>query len=306
MKAITIKALAAAAVAAFVLSGEAMAQGAGRLDKIRETGSITLGYPETSVPFAYLDGNQKPIGYTVEICEQVVQAIKTALKLPKLEIRYQPITSATRIQLLANGTIDLECGNTTNNIERHKLAAFSPTIFVAQVVLVARKDGGVDVNDPASFRGKAIAAQAGGQTFKVITLINAKNNLGISVVPAKDTAETFLMLSSGRAAGTANDDGLAYATVATSRTPDDFVIGSKGLEMAPYGIVEPKDDPAFKKVVDEAVIDLMKNGQIAALYDKYFNSPIPPYGLNLKFPMSAALKRALANPTDSGDPAAYE
>ncbi|WFU84226.1 amino acid ABC transporter substrate-binding protein [Bradyrhizobium sp. CIAT3101] len=306
MKAITIKALAAAAVAAFVLSGEAMAQGAGRLDKIRETGSITLGYPETSVPFAYLDGNQKPIGYTVEICEQVVQAIKTALKLPKLEIRYQPITSATRIQLLANGTIDLECGNTTNNIERHKLAAFSPTIFVAQVVLVARKDGGVDVNDPTSFRGKAIAAQAGGQTFKVITLINAKNNLGISVVPAKDTAETFLMLSSGRAAGTANDDGLAYATVATSRTPDDFVIGSKGLEMAPYGIVEPKDDPAFKKVVDEAVIDLMKNGQIAALYDKYFNSPIPPYGLNLKFPMSAALKRALANPTDSGDPAAYE
>jgi glutamate/aspartate transport system substrate-binding protein len=107
-------------------------------------------------------------------------------------------------------------------------------------------------------------------------------------------------------AGTANDDGLAYATVASSRTPDAFMIGSKGLEMAPYGIVEPKDDPAFKKIVDEAVIDLMKNGQIAALYDKYFNSPIPPYGLNLKFPMSAALKRALANPTDSGDPAVYE
>jgi glutamate/aspartate transport system substrate-binding protein len=242
----------------------------------------------------------------VEICEQVVQAIKTALKLPKLEIRYNPITSATRIQLLANGTIDLECGNTTNNVERHKLVAFSPTIFVAQVVLVARKDGGVDVNDPASFRGKSISAQAGGQTFKVITLINAKSNLGITVVPARDTAETFLLVSTGRVAGTANDDGLAYATVASSRTPDAFMIGSKGLEMAPYGIVEPKDDPAFKKIVDEAVIDLMKNGQIAALYDKYFNSPIPPYGLNLKFPMSAALKRALANPTDSGDPAVYE
>jgi glutamate/aspartate transport system substrate-binding protein len=242
----------------------------------------------------------------VEICERVVQAIKTALKLPKLETRYNPTTSATRIQLLANGTIDLECGNTTNNVERHKLVAFSPTIFVAQVVLVARKDGGVDVNDPASFRGKAISAQAGGQTFKVITLINAKNNLGITLVPAKDTAETFLLVSTGRVAGTANDDGLAYATVASSRTPDDFVIGSKSLELAPYGIVEPKDDPAFKKMVDEAVIDLMKSGQIAALYDKYFNSPIPPHGLNLKFPMSAALKRALANPTDSGDPAVYE
>ncbi|MBC9875773.1 amino acid ABC transporter substrate-binding protein [Bradyrhizobium sp. INPA01-394B] len=301
-----MKALATASVASGLLSCEAMAQGVGRLDKIRETGAITLGYPETSVPFAYLDANQKPIGYTVEICERVVQAIKTALKLPKLEVRYNPITSATRLQLLANGTIDLECGNTTNNLERQKLVSFSPTIFVAQVVLVARKDGRVDVNDPASFRGKAIAAQAGGQTFKVITLINAKNNLGITVVPAKDTAETFLMLSSGRAAGTANDDGLAYATVASSRTPDDFLIGSKSLEMAPYGIVEPKDDPAFKTIVDDAVIDLIKSGQIAALYDKYFNSPIPPHGLNLKFPMSAALKRALANPTDSGDPAAYE
>ncbi|WP_220014392.1 amino acid ABC transporter substrate-binding protein [Bradyrhizobium sp. BR 10289] len=306
MKATIIKALATATAAACLLSNLAMAEGTGRLDKIRETGAITLGYPETSVPFAYLDADQKPIGYTVEICEQVVQSIKAALKLPKLEVRYAPITSATRIQLLANGTIDLECGNTTNNVERHKLVAFAPTTFVAQVVLVARKDGGVDVNDPNSFRGKAIAAQAGGQTFKVITLINAKNNLGITVVPGKDTAETFLMLSTGRVAGTANDDGLAYATVATSRTPDDFVIGSKGLETAPYGIVEPKDDPAFKKVVDDAVIDLMKSGRIAALYDKYFNSPIPPHGLNLKFPMSAALKRALANPTDSGDPAVYE
>ena len=217
MKATTIKALATATVAVVLLSSKAMAQGAGRLDKIRESGSITLGYPETSVPFAYLDGNQKPVGYTVEICEQVVQAIKTALKLPKLEIRYNPITSATRIQLLANGTIDLECGNTTNNVERHKLVAFAPTTFVAQVVLVARKDGGVDVNDPASFRGKAIAAQAGGQTFKVITLINAKNNLGITVVPAKDTAETFLMVSTiGVAAIAAPDRSASLMTRATS------------------------------------------------------------------------------------------
>lgn len=306
MRAKTIKVLSAAILTLAGLAGQAMAQGASRLDKIRESDAITLGFPETSVPFAYLDDHQKPIGYTVEICERVVQSIKTALKLTKLETRYNPTTSATRIQLLANGTIDLECGNTTNNVERHSLVAFSPTIFVAQVVLVARKDGGVDVNDPASFRGKAISAQAGGQTFKVITLINAKDKLGITVVPAKDTAETFLLVSTGRVAGTANDDGLAYATVASSRAPDDYVIGSKSLELAPYGILEPKDDPAFKKVVDEAVIAMIKSGEIAALYDKYFNSPIPPHGLNLRFPMSPALKRALANPTDSGDPAAYE
>ena len=283
----------------------AQAAGDGRLDKIRETGSITLGHPESSVPFAYLDGNQKPIGYSVEICEHVVKAVQQALKLPKLDVRYNPTTSATRIPLLANGTIDLECGNTTNLPERHKFVSFAPTTFVAQVVLLARKDGGVDVNDLASFRGKSIAAQAGGQTFKLVTQLNAKNDYGITMMPAKDTAETFLMVQNGRAAGSANDDGLAYGAVASSKSPDDFIISKKGLEVAPYGIVEPKDDPEFKKVVDDAVIALMKDGTVAKLYDKYFNSPIPPRGINLRYPMSDVLKKALANPTDSGDPDVY-
>jgi glutamate/aspartate transport system substrate-binding protein len=308
-----VRAFSAAAIGITLtaVAGSVCAQGTGirgasRVAKMHETGAINLGYPETSVPFAFLDGNQKPVGYTVEICEHVVRQIKATLQLPKLETVYTPITSATRIQLLGNGAIDLECGNTTNNVERHQLVAFAPTTFVAQVVLVARKDGGVDVNDPASFRGKMIAAQAGGQTFKVISQLNAKGNLGITVTAAKDTAETFLMLQTGRAAGTANDDGLAYAVVASSRTPDEFVIGTKGLELAPYGIMEPKDDPEFKALVDAAVVTLINDGTVAALYDKYFNAPIPPKNINLKYPMSAALKRALAHPTDSGDPAAYE
>jgi glutamate/aspartate transport system substrate-binding protein len=308
-----VGALSAAAIGVILtaVAGSASAQGAkgqssSRVAKMRETGAITLGYPETSVPFAFLDGNQKPVGYTVEICEHVVREIKAVLQLPKLETLYTPITSATRIQLLGNGAIDLECGNTTNNVERHQLVAFAPTTFVAQVVLVARKDAGVDVNDPASFRGKMIAAQAGGQTFKVIAQLNARDKLGITVAGAKDTAETFLMIQTGRAAGTANDDGLAYAIVASSRTPEAFVIGTKSLELAPYGIMEPKDDPEFKALVDAAVIKLIENGTVEALYNKYFNAPIPPNNLNLKYPMSAALKRALAHPTDSGDPAAYE
>ncbi|SAI49816.1 amino acid ABC transporter substrate-binding protein [Bordetella ansorpii] len=292
-------------VTLMVAACAAQAAGDSRLDKIRETGSITLGHPESSVPFAYLDGNQKPIGYSVEICEHVAKAVQQALKLPKLDVRYNPTTSATRIPLLANGTIDLECGNTTNLPDRHKFVAFAPTTFVAQVVLLARKDGGVDVNDLASFRGKSIAAQAGGQTFKLVTQLNARNDYGITMMPAKDTAETFLMVQNGRAAGSANDDGLAYGAVASSKNPDDFVISSKGLEVAPYGIVEPKDDPAFKKVVDDAVIALMKDGTVARLYDKYFNSPIPPRGINLRYPMSDVLKKALANPTDSGDPDVY-
>jgi glutamate/aspartate transport system substrate-binding protein len=312
MREIRVRAFSAAAVGMVlaVAAGTAsLAEGtarSGRVAKMRETGAITLGYPETSVPFAFLDGNQKPVGYSVEICEHVVQELKAALELPKLKTVYTPTTSATRIQLLGNGAIDLECGNTTNKIERHELVAFAPTTFVAQVVLVARKDAGVDVNDPSSFRGKMIAAQAGGETFKVISQLNAKGNLGINVVAAKDTAETFLMIQTGRAAGTANDDGLAYAVVASSRTPDAFVIGTRSLELAPYGIMEPKDDPEFKGLVDAAVIKLIKNGTVAALYEKYFNSPIPPNNLNLRYPMSEALKRALAHPTDSGDPAVYE
>lgn len=303
MRASTLLACAGFACAALAPN---LAHADGRLDKIRQAGAITLGHPETSVPFAYLDDKQKPIGYSVEICQGIAQHVQKALGLAKMEVRYNPTTSATRIPLLANGTIDLECGNTTNTVERHKLVAFAPTTFVAEVVLVARKDGGVNVDDLASFRGKSIAAQAGGQTFKLVSQLNAKNNYGITVVPAKDTAETFLMVSSGRAAGSAQDSGLAYAVVAASAQPGDFVISKKGLEPAPYGIMEPKDDPAFKKVVDEAVVEMIKGGKVAALYQKYFMSPVPPKQINLNYPMSDVLKRVLAQPTDSGDPALYQ
>jgi glutamate/aspartate transport system substrate-binding protein len=296
--------IAATALVALAVSAHVLADS--RIDRIRETGSITLGYPESSVPFGYLDAQQKPVGYTVEICEAVAEKIKTSLGMKSLEVHYNPTASATRIPLLANGTIDLECGNTTNKADRHALVSFAPTTFVAQVVLIARKDGGVDVNDLASFRGKTIAAQAGGQTFKLISMLNAQHGYGISVAAAKDTAETFLMVSSGRAAGSANDDGLAYGAVASSKNPEDYVVGTKGLELAPYGILEPKDDPEFKKLVDTAVVELIKDGTVSKLYDKYFTTPIPPRGINLNYPMSAALKKALANPTDSPDPATYE
>ena len=295
-----------AAALAFSALLPAVAAADGRLDKIKQAGAIVLGHPESSVPFAYLDDKQAPIGYSVEICQGIAAHVQKTLGLAKLDVRYNPTSSATRIPLLANGTIDLECGNTTNNLERHKLVAFAPTTFVAEVVLTARKDGGVNVDDLASFRGKAIAAQAGGQTFRLVSQLSAKNGYNITVIPTKDTAETFLMVESGRAAGSAQDSGLAYASVASARTSSDYVISKKGLEPAPYGIVQPKDDPAFKKVVDEAVVGMIKSGQVAALYQKYFLSPIPPKQINLNYPMSDILKRVLASPTDSGDPTAYQ
>ncbi len=303
MKAVTAIFVSAALSAVFVSCG---VYADGRIEKIRESGAITIGFPETSLPFSYLDGNQKPVGYTVEICEQVAHKIQSALGLKSIDINFNPTTSSTRIPLLANGTIDLECGSTTNKADRHNLVWFSPTTFVAQIVIVAKKDTKVDVNDLKSFSGKSIAATAGGQTFKAIASANAEKNYGISVLPAKDTGEAFLMLSSGRAAGIANDDGLAYASVASSKNPEDYVISTQGLELAPYAILEPKDDVEFKALVDKSVVELMKDGTVEKIYNKYFTSPIPPRGINLKYAMSESLKRALAKPTDSPDPAAYE
>lgn len=281
------------------------AQGTGRLDKIRETGAISLGFPDASPPFGFLDGDGKPVGYSLEICEHVAEKLKTALGLKQIEIRRTPVMSATRIPLINNGTIDLECGTASNLPERHKLVSFAPTTFIAQVVLVARKETPVDVDDLASFRGKSVSAQAGGETQRVVIRQSNRDKLDIQVVPGKDTAETFLLLETGRVAGSANDDALAHATVAGAKQPRDYKIGTKGLEFAPYGILEPKDDPAFKAAVDKAVVELMQDGTVARLYRKYFESPIPPRGINLELPMSDLLKRALANPTDSGDEAAY-
>ncbi len=297
----------AAAVCAIglLIAQPVWAEGGSRLDKIRQTGKIDIGFPDASPPFAFLDGNAKPVGYTLEICEHVARKLKDDLGLKALEVRYTAVMSATRIPLIGNGTIDLECGTATNLPERHKLVSFAPTTFVTQVVLVARKDSAVDVNDLSSFKGKSISAQAGGQTQRVVVRESAQDKLDIQVVPAKDTAEAFLLLETGRVAGSANDDALAHATVAGAKQPKDFKIGTKGLEFAPYGILEPKDDPAFKAAVDKAVIELIKDGTVAGLYRKYFEQPIPPKGINLELPMSDVLKRALANPTDSGDEAAY-
>jgi glutamate/aspartate transport system substrate-binding protein len=309
MKSISTLASAVLTACTAVLLGSAhtaQADTPSRLDKIKQSGTLTLGYPTTSLPFAYLDNQQKPVGYSVEICQHIADQIKAELKLPALAIRYVPVTSATRLPLLSNGTIDLECGNTTNTVARHQFVSFSPTTFVSKVVLMARKDSGLDVNDPAAFRGKAVASLAGGLDLMVIQQISMQRKLDISVVPVKDAADSFLSVKTGRAAAVSTDDGLAYGLVATSGAPGDYVIGTKALLLAPYGIVEPKDDARFKQVVDAAVLDLIASKQINTLYDKYFNAPIPPNGINLKYPMSAEMKHAFEHPSDSGDPAAYQ
>ena len=275
----------------------------GTLKKIKDTGTITLGHRESSVPFSYYDDRQRVIGYAMDLCNRVVDAVKRDLKLAKLEVKLNPVTSATRIPLMANGTIDLECGSTTNNLERQNQVAFTITHFVTANRFVSKLASKFKTVD--DFKGKTIVSTSGTTNIKQITEINGQKNLGMNILTAKDHAEAFLMVETDRAVAFVMDDILLYSLVAGSKSPKDYVISANALSVEPYGIMLRRDDPAFKKVVDAAMVATYKSGAINAIYDKWFLKPIPPKGINLNLPMSASFKKVVANPTDSGDPSKY-
>jgi len=284
------------------LCGAAFAQ-QGTLDKIKSSGAITLGHRDSSIPFSYLDDKQQPIGYAMDLCLKVVDAVKAELKLPNLKVNFQPVTSATRIPLMANGTIDMECGSTTNNAERQKQVSYTMTHFVTANRFVSKKaDNYFKLDD---LKGKAVASTAGTTNVKQLTELNAARNLGINVLNAKDHAEGFLMVDTGRAAAFVMDDILLAGLVANHAKPAQFSISAEQLSVEPYGIMLRKDDPAFKKVVDDAMSKIYKSGELTKIYDKWFMNPIPPRGINLNIPMSAAMKKVMTTPTDSADPAVY-
>ena len=273
------------------------------LKKIKDSGTIVIGHRDASIPFSYLDDKQQPIGYSMDICMKVVEAIKAELQMPNLQVTMNPVTSATRIPLMQNGTIDLECGSTTNNVERQKQVAFAVTTFVTSNRLMAKKASNIKALD--DMKGKTIVSTSGTTNIKQMTELNAQRNLGMNILTAKDHAESFLMVETGRAVAFAMDDILLYSLVASSKKPEDFMITSEALSVEPYGMMLRKDDAAFKKVVDNAIIGLFKSGDINQLYSKWFLSPIPPKNINLNVAMSDVLKKAIANPTDSGDPKDY-
>ena len=287
---------------AFGLCGTAAAQ-QGTLDKIRSSGTITLGNRDASIPFSYLDDKQQPIGYAMDLCLKIVDAVKAELKLPNLKVTYQPVTSATRIPLMANGTIDLECGSTTNNAERQKQVSYTITHFVTANRFIAKKaDNLMKLDD---LKGKTVVSTAGTSNIKQLTELNASRNLGMNILSAKDHAEGFLMVDTGRAAAFVMDDILLAGLAANHANPALFAISAEPLSVEPYGIMLRKDDPAFKKVVDEAMVKIYKSGEINAIYEKWFQHPIPPRGINLNIPMGASFKKVVANPTDSPDPDVY-
>ena len=286
-------------------AGTASAQDlTGTLKKIKETGQITLGYRDSSVPFSYLDNNQKPVGFAMDICYKIVDAVKADLKLDKLEVKLNPVTSATRIPLIANGTIDLECGSTTNNADRQKQAAFTNTHFLTATRYVAKKEKGLDKTD--DLKGRTVVSTSGTTNIRQINEINTARGLGMRILPAKDHAEAFLMMETGRADAFVMDDVLLAALVAGSKTPEAYAISSEAQSRPePYGIMLRRDDAPFKAVVDAATAALYKSPEGRALYEKWFTQPIPPRGINLKLPMSEPMQKAFANPSDSADPAAY-
>ena len=296
--------LLAALFAAGAIAGAANAQQlTGTLQKIKETGTITIGHRDVSIPFSYYDDKQKAVGYAIDICMRIVDAVKAELKLKKIDVKYNPVTSATRIPLMANGTIDLECGSTTNNLERQKQVAFTITHFVTANRYVAKKKSNIKtLND---LKGKTVVSTSGTTNIKWATEENAKRNLGMNIIATKDHAEALLTVDTGRAVAFFMDDILLYSLVATSKNPGDWAIGSEAYTLEPYGIMLRRDDPAFKKVVDGAVRSLYKTGRINAIYEKWFLKPVPPKGVNLKVPMSPEFKKVVANPTDSGDPKDY-
>jgi glutamate/aspartate transport system substrate-binding protein len=276
---------------------------AGTLAKIKKTGTITLGVRDGSVPFSYLDDKQQYIGYSVDLCMKVVGALRTELGLPNLKVAMNPVTSANRIPLMANGTIDLECGSTTNNLERQQQVAFAPTMFLIGSRLLAKKTS--NIKTLADMRGKTLVATAGTSTLKQMTMLNNEQRLGMTILIGKDHPESFLIMETGRAVAEANDDILLAAQVANSKNPAQFQITKEPLSVEPYGIMMRKGDPAFKKVVDAAIVKVYQSGEITGIYNKWFLTPIPPKNINMNFPMPAELKAAFKRPTDSGDPAAY-
>jgi glutamate/aspartate transport system substrate-binding protein len=296
--------LLAILISAGFVAGAAQAQESGTLKKIKDSGTITLGVRDSSIPFSYLDDKQSYQGYSIDLCMKAVTAIQKHLGMTALNVKMQPVTSATRIPLMANGTVDLECGSTTNNLERQKQVAFAPTTFITANRLVAKKSSNIKSLD--DMKGKTLVSTSGTSNLKQLTQLNAERNLGMNIVAAKDHAEAFLMVETGRAVAFGMDDILLASLAASSKNPSEYSITQEALSVEPYGIMMRRDDPGFKKVVDDAIINVFKSGEINRIYGKWFQAPIPPKGINLNWPMSEQLKKVIAHPTDSGDPAAYK
>jgi glutamate/aspartate transport system substrate-binding protein len=286
------KTLAATAALAFALVAvPAGAQElAGTLKKVKETGTITIGNRETSVPFSYLDDKQQSIGYSMDICAAIVEEVKKELGLAQLNVKFNPVTSQTRIPLMANGTIDLECGSTTNTLTRQKQVAFAPTTFITGTKLLVKKSS--KIKSYKDLKGKTVVVTQGTTNERVIKALSDKDNLGIKFLNAKDHGESYLTVESGRAVAFAMDDILLYGLIAKSKNPKDFEVVGDFLSYDPYAVMFRKNDDDFGVVVRRAIARLFSSGDINKIYNKWFIEKLPS-GETMGVPMSPLLKAAI-------------
>src|SRR3982074_2693942 len=295
-----VRGLAASCLLAALCPSIAAAQNLGAtLQKIKSSGTITIGNRDSSIPFSYLDNSQKPIGFSLDLSGLVGANIKSTLAVPDLKVGYQGVNSSNRIPRVKNGTVDIECGSTANTIPRQQEVAYSVIFYAPQFKWIALKASGLKTSD--DLKGKTVAVTQGTNTSQFVAKLNTEKGLGMKILQGKDHAESFLLVEIGRAAAFMEDDILLAGLKATAGSPDNFAFLSDAFPSDPYGVMMSKGDPDFKRLVDDALTEAMKSGLYDKLYAKWFESPIPPKNINLNFPQSEKLRELIKVPSDKAN-----
>ena len=280
---------------AVAAAGGALAQAGDTLAKVKASGEITMGVRDSSGALSYTLGDGKYAGFHYELCQRIIANVEKAVG-KKLTVKYLPVTSQNRIPLVQNGTVDIECGSTTNNATRQKDVSFALTTYVEEVRIAVKANSGI--TSLAQLNGKKIATTTGTTSVQLLRKHERAQNVNFNEVFGKDHSESFLLLESGRADAFVMDGQILAGNIATSKNPADYKIVGEVISVEPIAIMLRKDDPAFKKVADDTLRDLMKSGELAKIYDKWFVQPIPPKNTKVGLPVSEATKNAWANPND--------
>lgn len=293
------KLLALLSATAMTAISVSIAHAGATLDSIKSNKTISIGYREASIPFSYLGADQKPVGFSMDLCAHVVDRLKADLDIPDIQINLVPVNSSNRIPLLQNGTIDIECGGTSSSKSRLEQVSFSVSTFASQPSWLAVTSS--NLKTPEDLKGKTVVVTQGSNAVGISQGISQKDELGLNIIQGKDHAESFLLLTSGRASAFMEDDILLAGLKAQYAKPDDLTFLSSDYSITYYGLMFSKDDPEFKATVDDVLSKLMASGEFSKIYDKWFTAPIPPNDVNLNFPMTEALKERVANPSDVVD-----
>lgn len=266
------------------------------LTRIRDAREIVLAHRDASIPFSYLDDRKQPIGYSMDLCMKLVDAVRRELKLPTLAVRHLAVTSATRIPAIAEGRASLECGSTTNNAERRRRVDYTIAHFISAARFAVRTRSGIQSLEDLT--GKTVVSTRGTTNIKTLQAVSEERLLKMKIIEADDHAAAFALVAAGKADAFAMDDVLLYGLRANAAQPQDYAVIGKPMTIEPYAVMLPKGQPAFKKVIDDEMRRLIFTGELQQLYQKWFMSPIPPRGINLELPMSFMLKESFKFPSD--------